>query len=139
MTTNTAILTALNDILVNAALSYPIGWPGINFTPPTDGEWLEVRFLPNRGIDQWIANDSDVSPQGIYQIEVFSRPQSELKLQVAIDAVSALYPKGTKLADNVRVSKPPYSSVLDIQSDRMSVSISIEYSEQSRLCYYSVC
>jgi hypothetical protein len=131
MTTNTAILTALNEILANAALSYPISWPGINFnfTPPDNGEWLEVRFLPNRGIDQWIANDSDVSPQGIYQIDVYSRPQSELKFQTAIDSVSALYPKGTKLADNVRVSKPPYSSVLDIQSDRMSVSISIEYSE----------
>lgn len=129
MTTNSQILTALNDTLVAAALGYPISWPGIDFTPPDAEEWLEVRFLPNVAIDQWIANDSDTSPRGIYQIEVFSRPQSELKIQAIVEAVQAVFPKGTSISGNVRVSRPPYASALDIEPDRMSVAVTIKYSE----------
>ena len=126
---NSTIQTALNDILIAAGLSYPISWPGINFTPPTSGAWLEVTFLPNRGVDDRLANDGHVSPQGIYQIVCVSRPQSELQLRTVAEQVMAAFPKGTPISGNVRVGRHPYTGTLQTEDDRMSIAVTIEYSE----------
>jgi len=127
--TNSTIQTALNDILVAADLGYDISWPGLPFTPPDSGEWLEVTFLPNRGVDDRLANDGHVSPQGIYQIAVVSRPQPEIPLRQAVESVAAAFPKGTPVAGNVRVAYPPYSGSVRVEGDRMRVVLTIEYSE----------
>lgn len=39
------------------ANSLPVAWPGINFTPPTTGSWLEVAWFPNQTADKGLAND----------------------------------------------------------------------------------
>ena len=127
--TNSTIQTALNDILIAASLGYPIAWPGIDFTRPDSGEWLEVTFLPNRGVDDRLANDSEVSPQGIYQVVVASRPQSEIRLRVVAQTVQAVFTKGTRIADNVRVTRHPYTGTLQAESSRMSIAVTVEYGE----------
>jgi hypothetical protein len=126
---NSTIQTALNDILIAASLGYDIAWPGLPFTPPTSGAWLEVTFLPNRGVDDRLANDGHVSPQGIYQIVCVSRPQSELKLRSVAEQVMAAFPKGTPISGNVRVGSHPYTGTLRSDADRMSIAVTIEYSE----------
>jgi hypothetical protein len=126
---NSTIQTALNDILIAASLGYDIAWLGLPFTPPTSGAWLEVTFLPNRGVDDRLANDGHVSPQGIYQIVCVSRPQSELKLRAVAEQVMAAFPKGTPISGNVRVGSHPYTGTLRSEADRMSIAVTIEYSE----------
>jgi hypothetical protein len=156
---NSTIQTALNDILIAASLGYDIAWPGLPFTPPDTGEWLEVTFLPNRGVDDRLANDGHVSPQGIYQIVCVSRPQSELKLRAVAEQVMAAFPKGKEILfsseignegatleldfvnqfyflepvftfrSHVRVGSHPYTGTLRSEADRMSIAVTIEYSE----------
>lgn len=126
---NSTIQTALNDILIAAALPYPRSYPGLSFTPPDTGEWLEVTFLPNRGVDDRLANDGHVSPQGIYQIVCVSRPQSELQLRTVAEQVMAAFPKGAPISGNVRVGSHPYTGTLRVEGDRMSIAVTIEYSE----------
>lgn len=129
MTTNSAIQKAFNDILIAADLGYPIAWPGINFTPPTSGYWLVVSHLPNRGIDDRIANDGHVSPQGIYQVTVNSRPTSEINLREVAESVMAVFPKGTVIDSPIRVTRHPYTTSVQYVDDRMELAVTVEYSE----------
>lgn len=129
MTTNSAIQKACNDILIAAALGYPIAWPGISFTPPTSGYWLVVTHLPNRGVDDRLANDSHVSPQGIYQVTVNSRPTSEINLREVAESVMAVFPKGTPIIPPLRVTDPPYDRGVMYLEDRMELVVTVEYSE----------
>ena len=127
--TNSTIQSALNDILIAASLGYPISWPGLDFTPPASGAWLEVTFLPNRGVDDRLANDGHVSPQGIYQVTAVSRPESELQLRSVAEEVQAAFPVGTNITGNVRITRYPYTGTLQSMDDRMSIAVTIEYSE----------
>ena len=129
MTTNSQIQSALNGILSAASLGYPISWPGINFAPPESSYWLEVMHLPNRGVDDQLANDGHVSPQGIYQVMVVGRPGSEIALRQAAESVQAAFPKGTNVVDAVRVTRHPYTTNVQYESDRMELAVTIEYSE----------
>jgi len=46
---NTDIYNAFAALIATYAASkgLPVAWPGINFTPPTTGAWLEVSWFPN--------------------------------------------------------------------------------------------
>jgi hypothetical protein len=44
--------------------------PGINFTPPNQGYYLEARFLPNRNNNFGLSNDSPTQRLGIFQVAV---------------------------------------------------------------------
>lgn len=129
MTTNSAIQASFNTILSNAALGYQISWPGLNFTPPESGYWLEVMHMPNRGVDDWLANDSIVSPQGIYQVMVVGRPGSEIALRQVAESVQAVFPKGTEIVAPIRVTRHPYTTNVQYMDDRAELAVTIEYSE----------
>lgn len=129
MISNATIQAAFNDLLIAANLGYPVSWPGLSFTPPDSGVWFEAKFLPNRGVDDRLSNQGHVSPQGIYQITVFSRPQSEIKLREAVEIVAAAFPAGTAVTGSVRTTKRPFSGVMQSDGDRVSVALSIEYGE----------
>ena len=127
--TNQQIQKALNDLLIAASLGYDIAWPGLNFTPPESGVWLEVTFLPNRGIDDGLANDSDVVPQGIYQVMAVARPGTGLfPVTNAAQSVIDSLPKGTNIAGLVRVHRHPYQGSAIKEGDRVMIPVTIEYS-----------
>lgn len=127
--TNNTLYKALITILKDAALGYPIIYPGETKSPPASGVWLVVSFLPNRGINYDVDNGSEVTPQGLFQVQVFDRPSAYMDpLDDAAEAVVAAFPKGTKISGNVRVQEPPYFLSLDPQDDRMSKVVTIPYS-----------
>lgn len=116
-------------ILENGSLGVPIIYPGYTATPPATGQWVEVSFFPNEGVDNGLAYDSTVIPQGIFQVECFDRPGKGLAAVHALaDQVKALYAKGTTLTGRVRVIRSPYEMDLDTEPDRLSVIVSVEYS-----------
>ncbi|MCK2149534.1 DUF4128 domain-containing protein [Marinobacter alexandrii] len=142
MTANSAIKSSFDQILEAAALGYAISWPGptgtdaagnaVNpFETPTGAGavWLEVTFMPNRGVDDRLANDGYVSPQGMYQVTVVGRPQPEIRLRVVAEQVQAAFPKGTRISGNIRVGSHPYTTSVLIEADRMRLPVTIEYSE----------
>lgn len=127
--TNKTIYTALITTLNGAALGYPVAYPGYNFTPPDTGAWLEVNFLPNRGIDDGLANNSDVAPQGIFQVMAASRPGAGLDaVQQAAQAVIGTFPKGTTVSGLVRIQRHPYQGSAMKEDDRLMIPVTIEYS-----------
>lgn len=130
--TNNTIYTALITILDNAALGYPVSYPGYTRTPPSTGVWLEVSFMPNRGIDDGLANNSDVAPQGIFQVMTVSRPGDGIErtggVQDAAQAVISAFPKGIKVSGLVRVNRHPYQGSTMKEDDRLMIPVTIEYS-----------
>lgn len=120
-----AFFTLIND----AALGLPISFEGVKFTPPDSGQWLEVTFLPNQGIDQSMTSNNPVS-QGIIQVNACNRPNSGLiPLQKLSETVAALFPKNTIIYDLVRVSETPYTSDMISLDDRLIIPLTIMYSE----------
>lgn len=59
MSNNTDIYNAFAAIVGTyaASKSLPVAWPGVNFTPPATGAWLEVAWFPNQSKDMGFGND----------------------------------------------------------------------------------
>ena len=126
--TNRQIAQALFTTLQDGALGYPIGWPGLEFTAPTTGSWLEVQFMPNQGIDNGLAPTDATVPQGIFQVNVFARPgDGIIGMNEIADDVKALYPKNATITGLVRVQRNPYSMQIEGDPDRMMVMVTIPY------------
>lgn len=129
MTTNAEIAEAFFTVVDGAALGYPIAYPSITFDPPDIGNWLELSFMPNTGIDQGIESPS-VIKQGILQVNVGGKPNGGLiPLQLISDTVAALFPKNSVLSGIVRISRTPYTTDIIQLDDRQLLPITIMYSE----------
>src|SRR5690625_7395350 len=104
--TNSQIMQALFSRLTEAELDYTIAWPGLNFTPPDSGIWLEVIFQANTGIDNGLAADDGVVPRGLLTIVVMTRPGSGIvSAQQAAARVMAAYRKNARLLGLLRASR----------------------------------
>jgi len=126
--TNTAIAAALFQQLDAAALGYPVAWPGIDFTPPSSGIWLEPMVMPNTGIDNGLAPTDGTVPQGLFQVSVFDRPgRGILAVNRAADAVKAAFLKNATITGLVRVQRNPWSFEIEPNGDRLSVIVTIPY------------
>lgn len=126
---NSDILEAFYTIIDAAGLGVPIAYSGIKFTPPDNGKWLELSYLPNTGIDQSIKSAS-VLAQGLFQVNVCDRPNTgELALQNLAETVAALFPKNTPINGLARVSRAPYTSSMISLDDRIILPLTVSYSE----------
>jgi len=126
--TNTAISAALFQQLDAAALGYPVAWPGIDFTPPSSGVWLEPMVMPNTGIDNGLAPTDGTVPQGLFQVSVFDRPgRGILAVNRAADEVKAAFVKNATITGLVRVQRNPWSFEIEPNGDRLSVIVTIPY------------
>ena len=129
MTTNAQIATAFFTTVNTAALGYPIAYPSITFDPPDTGNWLELSFMPNTGINPGISSPT-VIKQGLLQVNVGGKPNGGLiPLETIADTVAALFPMNSVLSDNVRISRTPYTTDIIPLDDRQLLPITIEYSE----------
>lgn len=127
--TNNDIKSALFARLSSAALGYPIAWPGIDFTPPAVGHWLEVEFFPNEPLDQGLGYSSAEVPRGLFQISAASRPNDGvIGLGDVAQEIETLYPKGTTITGKARVVKHPYQMGSIKMDDRILIPVTIEYS-----------
>jgi len=128
--TNRQIAQALFSTLQAGAPGYPIGWPGLEFTAPTTGPWLEVQFMPNQGIDNGLAPTDATVPQGIFQVNVFARPgDGIIGMNEIADEIKALYPKSATITGLVRVQRNPWSMEIEADPDRMMVMVTIPYTQ----------
>ena len=127
--TNAQIQKALFDLLIAANLGYPTSWPGLDFTAPASGVWLEVSFFPNEGIDDGLGYDSTTIPQGIFQVTAATRPgDGVFPVTNAAQEVQAVFSKGTTISTPVRVQRSPYQMDPIFEGDRMMIPVTITYS-----------
>ena len=126
---NETIYTALITILNDAALSYPIAYPGFDFNPPTGEAWLEVDFMPDQGIDEGLNNTAFIVKQGLFQITAYDRPNNGIaRLQQVTQQIKDLYTRGTILVDHVRITPAPYDMGVMRMDDKLMSVVTIAYS-----------
>ena len=125
---NAAIFDALNQALQGAGLGYPIAWPGVNFTPPPTGPWLEVSFFPNTPLDPTLSGAGTI-PRGLYQVAACVRPGAGVGPAHALAAqVLGAFPRMTGISGLVRIYRAPYQSAPLIEDNRIAVAVTIPYS-----------
>lgn len=107
--------------------SLPIAWPGVNFTPPDSGMWLEVRWFPNSPNNLHWENDAKQQYIGFLQVSVFARPGTGLVSPVSeAEGVQAHFPKGLVVGPVKVRKKPGVASSID-EGDRIQIPVSISY------------
>jgi len=110
--TTTDIASDLLARLATLTLSppLPVAWPGVHKTPPSNGMWLESRFIPGEGGDLVWGNATQKNTRGSLLVRVYYRPgtntgqSSQVAASEIADAVIDLFPKGMGIGA-VRINK----------------------------------
>lgn len=115
---DSAIFDAFAELLAAFAAgqspALTVAYPGIGFTPPTAGEWLELVWIPNETQNYGIADDGPSLLQGLAQVNVCYRPGHGIVRGLALcDAVVIAFAKGTEFAEMRVYRKPWVASVIE--------------------------
>lgn len=121
-----AILDMLFAIL--PGIGYPIAWPGVKFTPPGSGAWLEVSIFEGTGQQPGMAYDSSYYPEGIIQVSAVTRTGFGFKpADDAAHAVVAALPAGTVIQDGIKITRRPTIGGELIDSDKLYLDVTARY------------
>lgn len=103
----------------------PISLPGIGFSPPERGLWLEAAWVPNATQNYGLADDGPSLHRGLAQISVCGRPGAGIMpLTEVADAAIAAFGKGTTFG-GMRVYRKPYQSAPIEQPERLMVPVTV--------------
>ncbi len=132
MTTNTALKTAIFQAVNTFATtnSLPCSFPGVSFTKPATGEWLELSVVTNDR--DFGLNDSIKFRRGIVQINVcgIKDRSGDLALQAIADLIESGWQRGDVLTGGIRVSTNPLVEEAIIRdSTDYILPVSFEYEE----------
>jgi len=106
----------------------PVAYPGLNFTPPAAGYWLEPLVFRNQPIDG--ANPSFAPlDRGVMQITVCTRPGNGIiGLTEISDQIRSAFPKNTQFSDGLKITATPYNLTVITEDDRIMLPLSMTYS-----------
>ena len=122
-----AILEAFLTHLGTMSNGVPIAWPGVNFTPPDSGLWLQASHFPNESENIAWGNDSKNRVLGFCQVSAYTRPGSGIiALSGLAEDIIAHFPKGLELA-GVRVRKRPHQSPPITEDSEIFIPVTIHY------------
>src|SRR5690606_2309395 len=101
-------------------------YPGIGFTPPSSGAWLELQWFPNQTQNYGVANDAPSFLQGFAQLSVCYRPGGGIVSGSALtDQIIAAFAKGTVIWQRVRVYRKPWTASIIQDPERISHPVTI--------------
>ncbi len=106
----------------------PVAYPGIKFTPPQSGYWLEPLVFRNQPID---GANPDFAPldRGVLQITVCMRPGIGIVgLTNISNQIRSAFPKNTKFSDGLKITATPYNLTVITEDDRIILPVSMTYS-----------
>ena len=111
----------------NASPALTVSYPGIDFTPPDSGEWLEMRFFPNETKNFGIADDGPSTHEGFIQLAACHRPGTGIVSGITLaGAIIAQFAKGTTVG-NATIERKPYISAIVTMDDRICHPVTIPY------------
>lgn len=126
MSTNTDLLTAFFT-QVQTWATVPVAYPGVTFTPPATGQWLEIYHAPN-DLDPDVDGNYIVR-RGLFTINVCGRPNGgAVPLYTLAEQVAAKWPKKTTITSGIITTRRPLQLSLVAEGDRLQVPVSIAYS-----------
>jgi hypothetical protein len=112
----------------SANFGYEIAWPGVDFTPPDEGVWLEPIVIRGYGIDEGLPLDSIYMPNGTFRVGVCSRPGGGVVALVGVaQTIAATLVKGTRFADGSFIVNHPKLQTPIIQPDKITVPVTMAY------------
>lgn len=115
-------------VIESLNLGYPIAYTAIDFTPPQNSLWLEVKVFRNSGQDLGIAHNSSKIEEGLFQITVCDRPNKGIiNMTTVANGIVAALPRGTVIGD-VYIKKQPYLMQIIDMEDRVMLPITMQYS-----------
>lgn len=128
-----ALLFARLLTLTGAAGALPIAWPNKSFTPPNNGRFLRVDFIPNRADRLEIASDGAHQLRGLLQVSVMwpLGVGTDAPLDIA-GAIVAAYPADLTLWDgalSVRVYERPAVAGVIVEDQRVMIPVTILWEE----------
>lgn len=108
-------------------LGLPVSYPGLHFTPPDDGLWLELLVFWNGNIPYGLANSGPTIDQGFFRVMVGYRHGAGLMpAQQLAELVIAAFPKGSTFA-RARVEQTPALSGPIQMDDKLFVPVTIRW------------
>jgi len=112
LATDKDILTGALSRMASYSTALPIAWPGVNFTPPSEGRWFEVRHFPNTPNNLAMGTDADQEFLGFLQVSVFDRPGSGIvNMTEEAEGIVAHFPKRQRNPDSSDDSIQGYSQL----------------------------
>lgn len=91
-----AFATAATVFAAAQSPPLPIAFPGVQFTPPDAGAWLEAMFFPNETQNYGVGNSGPSQHRGFFQLAVAVRKGVGLVPPAEVaGAVLAMFEKGT--------------------------------------------
>ena len=130
MSQSSIMLAFFSQLNAANTSNYPVAWPGVPFTPPASGIWIEPQVLPNQGLDNGLSASDAVVPQGLAQFIVWTRPGGGmLAVTSAAEALAAAFPKNGILSGLIRIQRAPWLTVLDSEPDKVGVLVTVPYSQ----------
>lgn len=115
---------------LGASLNIPVSYPGVNFTAPNAGRWLELIVLPNGSLNQPINSHSTPLPKGLFRVNVCTADPNggSLPLFDTADTVAAAFPLGLPLLGHVvRIGGWPEIDDLMVNDGVMRVPVRMIY------------
>lgn len=111
-----------------AAEGVPVGFKGVNFTPPTSGLWLETSWITNTPLNYGTADDGPTQERGLAVVSVCDRPGRGIgAAQGLAGRVRSALGKGTRLGP-VRVYAKPAMTELPDEPSRVMVTVTALWS-----------
>lgn len=120
-----AFAASVTAFAQNYTPELPVAYPGINFSPPDTGLWLELICFWNGSINYGLADDAPAVQQGYFRIIAWSRQGGGLMAaQELADDIEAAFPKGSEF-DTARMYKMADKSGPVEDDDRIGVPVSL--------------
>lgn len=126
---DTDIYDAFAELVVSFATAQglPCSYPGLGFSPPATGPWLELQWFPNQTQNYGMDDDGPSLMQGFAQLSACYRPGSGIMVGTAItDQIIAAFAKGTTFA-GMRVERKPWTSSIIQDPQRIMHPVTIRW------------
>lgn len=129
------IFRGLSARVNSLGLGLPIAWPNVgdspsgNFTPPADGRYLEVAFVPNIALRVAISSGTPHRRLGLLQISVWAPRGSGFPAETA-GLVAEHFPADLTLTSGgvfVRITKEPDVAGLIVDDRGVQVPVTIDW------------
>lgn len=122
-----AFAELVSDFAAQLSPPLPVAFPGVSFTPPASGRWLEVRWFPN---ETWTYGLQDTAPcvalSGIGQVTVCERIGGGLAGMDIAGEVVDWFAKGREFGAGRVEVQPWISSVLQ-EPDRTMYPVTVRW------------
>lgn len=112
---------------VAAGLGLPVSYPGVQFTPPANGGWVEVDAHWNGNTPYALAADGPSVELGFFRVLVNWRTgRGPMPAQDAAETIVSSIPKGSKFA-TARTDREPSISGMLVDPDRLILPITVRW------------